>query len=250
MIEVKDVHKNFNGNEVIKGVNLSLDEGEVVTILGPSGSGKTTLLRCLNFLETADSGSITINNDQVTFGQANENEILQLRRKMGMVFQNYALFLNKTAKQNIMEPMVIVHGLSVKKAESRAIELLEAVGLPNHGDYYPAQLSGGQKQRIGIARALAVHPAVLLFDEPTAALDPELVGEVLKVMKGVKDAGVAMIVVTHEMQFAYEVSDRVIFMDDGVIVEQGTPQQIFETPKEERTKTFLSRFTVQSAIKN
>lgn len=164
---------------------------------------------------------------------------------MGMVFQNYALFLNKTAKQNIMEPMVIVHGFSVKEAEVRAAELLEAVGLQDHGDYYPAQLSGGQKQRIGIARALAVHPAVLLFDEPTAALDPELVGEVLKVMKGVKDAGVAMIVVTHEMQFAYEVSDRVIFMADGVIVEEGTPQQIFETPKEERTKAFLNRFTVQ-----
>ncbi|MBZ1524512.1 amino acid ABC transporter ATP-binding protein [Leuconostoc mesenteroides] len=245
MIEVKDVHKSFNDNEVIKGVSLSLNEGEVVTILGPSGSGKTTFLRCLNFLETADSGSITVNDEQVTFGQANANDILQLRRQMGMVFQNYALFLNKTAKQNIMEPMVIVHGFSVKKAEVRAAELLEAVGLPDHGDYYPAQLSGGQKQRIGIARALAVHPAVLLFDEPTAALDPELVGEVLKVMKGVKDAGVAMIVVTHEMQFAYEVSDRVIFMADGVIVEEGTPQQIFETPKEERTKAFLNRFTVQ-----
>ncbi|MGC8256878.1 amino acid ABC transporter ATP-binding protein [Leuconostoc mesenteroides] len=245
MIEVKDVHKSFNDNEVIKGVSLSLNEGEVVTILGPSGSGKTTFLRCLNFLETADSGSITVNDEQVTFGQANANDILQLRRQMGMVFQNYALFLNKTAKQNIMEPMVIVHEFSVKEAEVRAAELLEAVGLPDHGDYYPAQLSGGQKQRIGIARALAVHPAVLLFDEPTAALDPELVGEVLKVMKGVKDAGVAMIVVTHEMQFAYEVSDRVIFMADGVIVEEGTPQQIFETPKEERTKAFLNRFTVQ-----
>ncbi|KGB50231.1 amino acid ABC transporter ATP-binding protein [Leuconostoc mesenteroides P45] len=245
MIEVKDVHKSFNDNEVIKGVSLSLNEGEVVTILGPSGSGKTTFLRCLNFLETADSGSITVNDEQVTFGQANANDILQLRRQMGMVFQNYALFLNKTAKQNIMEPMVIVHGFRVKEAEVRAAELLEAVGLPDHGDYYPAQLSGGQKQRIGIARALAVHPAVLLFDEPTAALDPELVGEVLKVMKGVKDAGVAMIVVTHEMQFAYEVSDRVIFMADGVVVEEGTPQQIFETPKEERTKAFLNRFTVQ-----
>lgn len=245
MIEVKDVHKSFNDNEVIKGVSLSLNEGEVVTILGPSGSGKTTFLRCLNFLETADSGSITVNDEQVTFGQANANDILQLRRQMGMVFQNYALFLNKTAKQNIMEPMVIVHEFSVKEAEVRAAELLEAVGLSDHGDYYPAQLSGGQKQRIGIARALAVHPAVLLFDEPTAALDPELVGEVLKVMKGVKDAGVAMIVVTHEMQFAYEVSDRVIFMADGVIVEEGTPQQIFETPKEERTKAFLNRFTVQ-----
>lgn len=245
MIEVKDVHKSFNDNEVIKGVSLSLNEGEVVTILGPSGSGKTTFLRCLNFLETADSGSITVNDEQVTFGQANANDILQLRRQMGMVFQNYALFLNKTAKQNIVEPMVIVHEFSVKEAEVRAAELLEAVGLPDHGDYYPAQLSGGQKQRIGIARALAVHPAVLLFDEPTAALDPELVGEVLKVMKGVKDAGVAMIVVTHEMQFAYEVSDRVIFMADGVIVEEGTPQQIFETPKEERTKSFLNRFTVQ-----
>ncbi|CBL90698.1 MULTISPECIES: amino acid ABC transporter ATP-binding protein [Leuconostoc] len=244
MIEVKDVHKSFNDNEVIKGVSLSLNEGEVVTILGPSGSGKTTFLRCLNFLEEADSGSITVNDHEVVFGQASANDVLQLRRSMGMVFQNYALFLNKTAKQNIMEPMVIVHGYSTQQAEARAEELLRVIGLPDHGDYYPSQLSGGQKQRIGIARALAVHPTVLLFDEPTAALDPELVGEVLKVMKAVKDAGVAMIVVTHEMQFAYEVSNRVIFMADGVIVEEGTPQQIFESPQEARTKSFLNRFTV------
>ncbi|MBZ5997087.1 amino acid ABC transporter ATP-binding protein [Leuconostoc gasicomitatum] len=244
MIEVKDVHKSFNDNEVIKGVSLSLNEGEVVTILGPSGSGKTTFLRCLNFLEEADSGSITVNDHEVVFGQASANDVLQLRRSMGMVFQNYALFLNKTAKQNIMEPMVIVHGYSTQQAEARAEELLRVIGLPDHGDYYPSQLSGGQKQRIGIARALAVHPTVLLFDEPTAALDPELVGEVLKVMKAVKDAGVAMIVVTHEMQFAYEVSNRVIFMADGVIVEEGTPQQIFESPQEARTKLFLNRFTV------
>lgn len=244
MIEVKDVHKSFNDNEVIKGVSLSLNEGEVVTILGPSGSGKTTFLRCLNFLEEADSGSITVNDHEVVFGQASANDVLQLRRSMGMVFQNCALFLNKTAKQNIMEPMVIVHGYSTQQAEARAEELLRVIGLPDHGDYYPSQLSGGQKQRIGIARALAVHPTVLLFDEPTAALDPELVGEVLKVMKAVKDAGVAMIVVTHEMQFAYEVSNRVIFMADGVIVEEGTPQQIFESPQEARTKSFLNRFTV------
>jgi len=244
MIEVKNVHKSFNDNEVIKGVSLSLKEGEVVTILGPSGSGKTTFLRCLNFLEEADSGSITVNDHEVIFGQASANDVLQLRRSMGMVFQNYALFLNKTAKQNIMEPMVIVHGYSTQQAAARAEELLADIGLPDHGDYYPSQLSGGQKQRIGIARALAVHPTVLLFDEPTAALDPELVGEVLKVMKAVKDAGVAMIVVTHEMQFAYEVSNRVIFMADGVIVEEGTPQQIFETPSEARTKSFLNRFTV------
>ena len=244
MIEVKNVHKSFNDNEVIKGVSLSLKEGEVVTILGPSGSGKTTFLRCLNFLEEADSGYITVNDNEVIFGQASANDFLQLRRSMGMVFQNYALFLNKTAKQNIMEPMVIVHGYSTQQAAARAEELLAVIGLPDHGDYYPSQLSGGQKQRIGIARALAVHPTVLLFDEPTAALDPELVGEVLKVMKAVKDAGVAMIVVTHEMQFAYEVSNRVIFMADGVIVEEGTPQQIFETPQEARTKSFLNRFTV------
>lgn len=245
MIEVKNLHKSFNDNEVIKGVDLSLNEGEVVTILGPSGSGKTTFLRCLNFLETADLGSIKVNDQIVEFGQTSANEILQLRRKMGMVFQNYALFLNKTAKQNIMEPMVLVHGYSVEKAERRANELLESIGLSEHGDYYPSQLSGGQKQRIGIARAIATRPTVLLFDEPTAALDPELVGEVLKVMKAVKNTGVAMIVVTHEMQFAYEVSDRVIFMSDGRIVEEGTPHQIFEEPQEARTKAFLSRFTVK-----
>lgn len=247
MIEVKALHKRFNDNEVLKGVDLALQPGEVVTILGPSGSGKTTFLRCLNFLEHADSGAIKVDQDWVNFNQATSKEVMALRRRMGMVFQNYALFLNKTARQNIMEPMVLVHKVSPTEAYDRATQLLQTIGLSAFGDYYPAQLSGGQQQRIGIARALAVHPTVLLFDEPTAALDPELVGEVLKVMKAVKQAGVAMIVVTHEMQFAYEVSDRVIFMADGAIVEQGTPQEIFESPKEARTKAFLSRFKVRYA---
>lgn len=247
MIEVKALRKKFNNNEVLKGVDLALQPGEVVTILGPSGSGKTTFLRCLNFLEQADSGAIKVDEDWVAFDQATTDDVMKLRRSMGMVFQNYALFLNKTARQNIMEPMTLVHQVSQTAAFDRATELLQAIGLADFGDYYPAQLSGGQQQRIGIARALAVHPTVLLFDEPTAALDPELVGEVLKVMKAVKQAGVAMIVVTHEMQFAYEVSDRVIFMADGAIVEQGTPQQIFEAPQETRTQAFLNRFKVRYA---
>ena len=247
MIEVKALRKKFNNNEVLKGVDLALQPGEVVTILGPSGSGKTTFLRCLNFLEQADSGAIKVDGDWVSFDQATTDDVMKLRRSMGIVFQNYALFLNKTARQNIMEPMTLVHQVSQTAAFDRATELLQAIGLADFGDYYPAQLSGGQQQRIGIARALAVHPTVLLFDEPTAALDPELVGEVLKVMKAVKQAGVAMIVVTHEMQFAYEVSDRVIFMADGAIVEQGTPQQIFEAPQELRTQAFLNRFKVRYA---
>lgn len=247
MIEVKALRKQFNQHEVLKGVDLTLQPGEVVTILGPSGSGKTTFLRCLNFLEQADSGAIKVDQDWVAFDQATTEEVMALRRSMGMVFQNYALFLNKTARQNIMEPMMLVHKVSQAAAFDRATELLHAIGLADFGDYYPAQLSGGQQQRIGIARALAVQPTVLLFDEPTAALDPELVGEVLKVMKAVKQAGVAMIVVTHEMQFAYEVSDRVIFMADGAIVEQGTPQQIFEAPQEPRTQAFLNRFKVHYA---
>lgn len=245
MIEVKALRKKFNNHEVLKGVDLALQPGEVVTILGPSGSGKTTFLRCLNFLEQADSGAIKVDGDWVSFDQATTDDVMKLRRSMGIVFQNYALFLNKTARQNIMEPMTLVHQVSQTAAFDRATELLQAIGLADFGDYYPAQLSGGQQQRIGIARALAVHPTVLLFDEPTAALDPELVGEVLKVMKAVKQAGVSMIVVTHEMQFAYEVSDRVIFMADGAIVEQGTPQQIFEAPQEPRTQAFLNRFKVR-----
>lgn len=245
MIEVKALRKKFNNHEVLKGVDLALQPGEVVTILGPSGSGKTTFLRCLNFLEQADSGAIKVDGDWVSFDQATTDDVMKLRRSMGIVFQNYALFLNKTARQNIMEPMTLVHQVSQTAAFDRTTELLQAIGLADFGDYYPAQLSGGQQQRIGIARALALHPTVLLFDEPTAALDPELVGEVLKVMKAVKQAGVAMIVVTHEMQFAYEVSDRVIFMADGAIVEQGTPQQIFEAPQEPRTQAFLNRFKVR-----
>ena len=245
MIEVKALRKKFNNHEVLKGVDLALQPGEVVTILGPSGSGKTTFLRCLNFLEQADSGAIKVDGDWVSFDQATTDDVMKLRRSMGIVFQNYALFLNKTARQNIMEPMTLVHQVSQTAAFDRATELLQAIGLADFGDYYPAQLSGGQQQRIGIARALAVHPTVLLFDEPTAALDPELVGEVLKVMKAVKQAGVSMIVVTHEMQFAYEVSDRVIFMADGAIVEQVTPQQIFEAPQEPRTQAFLNRFKVR-----
>lgn len=199
MIEVKALRKKFNNHEVLKGVDLALQPGEVVTILGPSGSGKTTFLRCLNFLEQADSGAIKVDGDWVSFDQATTDDVMKLRRSMGIVFQNYALFLNKTARQNIMEPMTLVHQVSQTAAFDRATELLQAIGLADFGDYYPAQLSGGQQQRIGIARALAVHPTVLLFDEPTAALDPELVGEVLKVMKAVKQAGVSMILVTHEM---------------------------------------------------
>lgn len=241
MIEIKGIHKKFGKNEVLKGVDVKVNKGEVVVILGPSGSGKTTLLRCINFLEKADDGELTVGKKKVSFKHANKKDILDIRRQTAMVFQSYNLFNNKTALENVMEGLIIARKVPRKEAEEISKKVLEKVGLGDKYNFYPSQLSGGQQQRVGIARALALNPEVILFDEPTSALDPELVGEVLSVMKNVAKEGITMIVVTHEMSFASDIASRVIFMDGGVVVEEGTPKEIFSTPKEDRTKQFLKR---------
>jgi L-cystine transport system ATP-binding protein len=243
MITAKNVHKSFGKNQVLKGVDLEVESGQVVCILGPSGSGKTTFLRCLNFLEQADQGELTVADKVVNLQKASKKEILDVRRNTSMVFQNYALFANKTAKENIMIPLMLAQKMSKSEAEAIALNMLEKVSLLDRQDFYPSQMSGGQQQRIGIARALAINPEVILFDEPTSALDPELVGQTLEVMKKIASEGMTMILVTHEMQFAYEVSDKIIFMEGGKVVEEGTPDQVFNHPKEVRTKEFLSRYT-------
>lgn len=242
MVEIKHIKKSFGKLEVLKDVSLHVDDGQVVVILGPSGSGKTTLLRCLNFLEHAESGEITIGDSKVGLPKAKKKQINSLRKKAGFVFQNYNLFANKTALGNVMEGLVTARKVPKKEAEKIAAEALDWVGLSDRYNYYPCQLSGGQQQRVGIARAIALNPEVILFDEPTSALDPELVGEILDLIKKVAEKGITMIVVTHEMSFAQDVADKVVFMDGGVIVEEGKPGDIFVRPKEERTKQFLSRF--------
>ncbi|MGG4456161.1 amino acid ABC transporter ATP-binding protein [Brevibacillus porteri] len=240
MITITDVHKQFNTLHVLKGISLSVEKGKVVVIIGPSGSGKTTLLRCLNALEVPTSGSVQIGDVKLDFSKKVERtSIPKLRKQTGMVFQNYNLFPHMTAVENVMEGPVTVKKEDKEKARSKAAALLTKVGLGDKLDHFPAQLSGGQQQRVGIARALAMDPQVMLFDEPTSALDPELVGEVLKVMKELAQEGMTMIVVTHEMGFAREVADEVIFMDQGVIVERDTPSNFFAKPREERTRQFL-----------
>ncbi len=241
MIEVKNIRKNFGKLSVLKGVSFTVQKGEVVVILGPSGSGKTTLLRCINFLEQADSGTLTIGDRTVNFSEATKKDKLELRRRTAFVFQNYNLFANKTVLENVTEGLITARGVPAAAANQRALAELKKVGLSDRLDYYPSQLSGGQQQRVGIARAVALDPDVILFDEPTSALDPELVGEILSVMKAVAREGRTMIVVTHEIRFAEEIATRVIFMDSGVIVEEGSPEEIFYRPKEERTKQFLKR---------
>ncbi|KAB2336851.1 amino acid ABC transporter ATP-binding protein [Cytobacillus depressus] len=242
MIQLKNLKKTFGTNDVLRGINLSVNKSEVVVIMGPSGSGKSTLLRCLTFLEEPTEGVIQIGNHEVTAGELNrkrKNDIRELRKTTGFVFQNFNLFPHKTAIENVMEGPIVVQGKSKEEASQIAKTLIEKVGLGERCDHYPSQLSGGQQQRIAIARALSMKPEVMLYDEPTSALDPELVREVLQVMKDLAQEGMTMIVVTHEMNFAKEVADRVIFMDGGVIVEQGTSEEIFDHPKEERTKRFL-----------
>ncbi len=241
MLKITDVHKAFGDNEVLKGVSIEVEKGDVVAILGPSGSGKTTLLRSINFLERADMGRLQFDDIDVDLKNASKADIKKIRKKTAFVFQNYNLFANKTALQNVTEGLII--GRKVPKAEAieRAKKALDKVGLSERYDYYPSQLSGGQQQRVGIARAIAVNPDIILFDEPTSALDPELIGEVLNVMKELAKEGTTMIVVTHEMQFAQDVTNKVIFMDGGKVVEEGTPKEIFTHPKEERTKQFLRR---------
>ncbi len=241
MIEIKNVKKTFGKLEVLKGVSIHVEDGEVVVILGPSGSGKTTLLRCINFLETVDNGELTIGSTSVNMKKANKKHILEIRRKTAFVFQNYNLFANKTALENVSEGLITARKVPKERAKDQAKKALDWVGLSDKYDFYPSQLSGGQQQRVGIARAFVLNPEVILFDEPTSALDPELVRDTLDLIKRVAQKGITMIVVTHEMSFAQDVADKVIFMDEGVVVEEGTPAQVFSRPKEERTRQFISK---------
>ena len=238
MIHVNNLHKSFGKNDVLKGIDEHIEKGEVVVVIGPSGSGKSTFLRCLNLLEEPTSGKIIFEGNDITDKKVDINKI---REKMGMVFQQFNLFPHKTVLENLTIAPIKVKGLSKSEAEKKAMELLDRVGLSNKATAYPSSLSGGQKQRIAIARALAMEPDVMLFDEPTSALDPEMVGEVLSVMKDLAKEGMTMVVVTHEMGFAREVGDRILFMDNGNIVEQGTPEEIFSNPKNPRTIDFLSK---------
>ena len=238
MIEVKNLQKRFGDNHVLKGVSEHISKGEVVAVIGPSGSGKSTFLRCLNRLEEATEGEIYVDGELINGPKANINRI---RQKMGMVFQHFNLFPHLTVKANITLAPVTLKIMSKKEAEEKALYLLERVGLSDKADVYPASLSGGQKQRVAIARALAMNPEIMLFDEPTSALDPEMVGEVLDVIKDLAQSGMTMVIVTHEMGFAREVANRVLFMDNGVIMERGTPQEVFGNPQNERTRLFLSK---------
>lgn len=238
MITVSNLQKNYGKLEILKGIDLEIKKGEVVVVIGPSGSGKSTFLRCLNLLEQPTGGEITFEGESIT---SKNHDINITREKMGMVFQQFNLFPHKTVLQNITLAPIKVRKKQQAEAEKYAMELLKTVGLEDKKDVYPAQLSGGQKQRIAIARALAMQPHVMLFDEPTSALDPEMVGEVLEVMIKLAEDGMTMVIVTHEMGFAREVGDRILFMDGGVIVEQGTPEQVFGNPQHARTKDFLSK---------
>jgi ABC-type polar amino acid transport system ATPase subunit len=248
MVLAEKVSKNFGTNRVLRGISLEVDPGEVLCIVGPSGSGKSTFLRCINHLERVDGGRLSVDGQLVGYRQKGEKlyelklkEAAFQRQEIGMVFQRFNLFPHLTAVENITLAPMRVKGLSKTKATARAKELLERVGLGDKGDAYPAHLSGGQQQRVAIARALAMDPKLMLFDEPTSALDPELVGEVLDVMKGLAKSGMTMIVVTHEMGFAREVADTLVFMDDGVVVEAGPPRQVLSDPQHDRTKAFLSK---------
>lgn len=238
MISIKNLRKHFGDLEVLKGIDIDVARGEKVVVLGPSGSGKSTMLRCINALELADGGTITVDGVEVTDRRTNINK---LREHLGMVFQRFNLWPHKTVLENVMLGQMVVSGRSKEEARERAMQALTRVGLAAKVNDYPVRLSGGQQQRVGIARALAMDPKAILFDEPTSALDPELVGEVLSVMKSLAEEGMTMVVVTHEIGFAKEVADRVIFMDGGVIVEQGKPGDVLVNPKEERTRAFLRR---------
>lgn len=239
VLEIKDIHKSFGSLNVLDGVNLSVHKGDVIAILGPSGSGKTTLLRCINFLETADQGTMVFDEKEYNLASMHKNDIRDIRKKTGFVFQNYNLFANKTALQNVMLGLTSARKMDKKQSERIGLEMLRKVGMEDRASHYPSQLSGGQQQRVAIARALATNPEIIYFDEPTSALDPELIGEVLNVMRELANEGMTMIVVTHEMSFAKEVSNHVIFMEGGKIIEQGTSKEFFENPKQERTREFL-----------
>ncbi len=239
MLEIRDVRKSFDGQTVLDGISLDVEKGDVVAILGPSGSGKTTFLRCLNYLETADSGTMVFDGETFDLHAAGKAEIARLRRKTGFVFQNYNLFLNKTVLQNVMLGLTSGAGMEKAKAEAIALDMLEKVGMSDKLKSYPSQLSGGQQQRVAIARAMATDPEIIYFDEPTSALDPELIGEVLSVMRDLAEAGMTMLVVTHEMDFARNVSSKVMFMEGGKVVEAAPSKQFFEQPEEARAREFI-----------
>ncbi|WP_269281438.1 amino acid ABC transporter ATP-binding protein [Oxalobacter aliiformigenes] len=241
LLESRDVRKFFGAHSVLKGISLTVKKGETVALLGPSGSGKTTFLRCLNFLEQADAGILKIGNMEVNLQSVHKKEILLLRRRTAMVFQGYNLFSHKTALENVIEGPVIVQKRPKKECIEEAEAYLEMVGMIDRRNHYPSQLSGGQQQRVAIARAMALRPDIILLDEPTSALDPELVEEVLSVISKLACQGMTMIIVTHEMQFAYDVATEIAIMDKGMIIEQGSPSRIFRTPTEERTRQFLNR---------
>lgn len=241
MLKLTNVHKSFDKTEVLKGLSLNVEKGSVTAIIGPSGAGKTTLLRCMNFLEKADSGTLDFDELHLDLEKVSKKTMLEIRRKTAFVFQNYNLFANMTALENVMEGLVTARKVPKAQAKDLSLKALEKVGLRDKANFYPSSLSGGQQQRVGIARAIAVNPEVILFDEPTSALDPELTGEVLNVIKQLAAEGTTMVIVTHEMAFARDTADKVIFMDKGLIVEEGSASEIFTSPKEARTRQFLQR---------
>ncbi|MBQ8667344.1 MAG: amino acid ABC transporter ATP-binding protein [Lachnospiraceae bacterium] len=239
LLEVKNLVKSFDRGTVLKGIDITVDKGDVMAVLGPSGSGKTTMLRCLNYLEIADSGEMTFDGVLYDLSSSSKKDIADLRKQTGFVFQSYNLFSNKTVLDNVTLGLISGRGIDKKIAEETALRELERVGMADHADRYPAQLSGGQQQRVAIARALATDPKIIYFDEPTSALDPELTTEVLDVIRQLARSGITMVVVTHEMSFAKDVSSKVVFMEDGLIIEQGNSKEFFNDPKEERTREFL-----------
>ncbi|MEC2159745.1 amino acid ABC transporter ATP-binding protein [Virgibacillus halodenitrificans] len=247
MLNIQNLQVSFGDKEVLKGVDLTVNKGDVVTFIGPSGTGKTTILKCINYLVEPDGGQMQLSNVSVDFKKINKKEILQLRRNTAMVFQQFNLFKNKTVVENVMDAQIAVQKKSKKEAYEKSIGLLEKVGLLEKENEYPSRLSGGQQQRVSIARALAVEPEVILFDEPTSSLDPELVAEVLKVIESVAKTGVTILLVTHEMSFARKVSNKIVFMEKGKIVEEGSPEQIFESSQNERTKQFLKNYYAEAA---
>ena len=241
MIEVRNLRKSFDSFEVLKDINLEIDKGDVISILGSSGSGKTTCLRCMNFLEKSDAGTLVFDGKEYDLAHMSRKDIAAIRRKTAFVFQNYNLFLNKTVLENVTEALTVVRKMDKLSARKRAVEVLEKVGMADKLDYYPSKLSGGQQQRVSIARALAYDPEVIYFDEPTSALDPELIGEVLSVMRDLAKSGITMVVVTHEMNFARNVSTKVVFMENGEIIKCAAPDQFFEHQDDERIKQFIRK---------
>ncbi len=239
MLEIRDVRKQFDGNMVLDGISLDVNKGDVTAILGPSGSGKTTFLRCLNFLERADGGTLVFDGEKFDLHSARKAEIARVRKKTAFVFQNYNLFLNKTALQNVTLGLTSGAGMRKDEAKERAVKALEKVGMADRLNHYPSQLSGGQQQRVAIARAMAMEPEIIYFDEPTSALDPELIGEVLSVMRRLAEEGMTMLVVTHEMDFARNVSNQILFMDGGKVIESGPSKEFFANPQQERSREFV-----------